>query len=184
MIGIASLLDLDAGLRTRGVWEWLEEHCGLTGIRMTPLPHFSWQTAENYPQEDLLSRLDEIVQQFDPVDVNSTGIGLFTGANPVLYLSVVKNRQLLEYHRILWETFMPLAQHPNLHYAPENWIPHITIAYHDLTPETLACAIRDLGFHPLGLQIHVNHLAVIYQTDGKYGIISNHPFAETSPDHE
>jgi hypothetical protein len=48
MYAVASLLNPAADKQTRDLWRLLENRCGLSGISMPSLPHFSWQAASEY----------------------------------------------------------------------------------------------------------------------------------------
>ena len=79
MYGVASLLNPTATRQTQEIWEWLEEYCGLAGIRLTPLPHFSWQVAAEYNLEKTEEILSNLAGLTFPFTVRATGIGIFCG---------------------------------------------------------------------------------------------------------
>jgi 2'-5' RNA ligase len=178
MFAIATLLDPNADTQTREFWQLLEKDCGLAGINTTPLPHFSWQGAEDYPVSDVERILKETTQRMAPFVVRTAGLGLFTGPVPVLYLALVKTELLLKYHRSLWENVGSLATGLNHHYSPDLWMPHITIAYLDLNADNLACAVKNLIFTPVDLEIHVDQLALLYQYGEDTGVKGSFPFGE------
>lgn len=170
MYVVASLLNPAATRHTQELWLWLEEHCGLAGIKLTPLPHFSWLTAEEYNLAKMEDVLQKIASNTTPFLLTTSGLGIFTGTKPVLYTPLVKTRQLMELHETIRREGEPLAVNLNRYYEPETWIPHITLAYRDVNPDNLACAIQDLAFRPLILDVLVDHLALIYEVDGQIGI--------------
>ena len=178
MYAIATLLDPNSDAQTRDFWQLLEKDCGLAGIKTAPLPHFSWQGADNYPVSEVEQILIKTTGQLAPFIVRTAGLGLFTGVVPVLYLALVKTEVLMKVHRSLWEMVGPLATGLNYRYSPDLWMPHITIAYQDLDAEKLACAVKNLIFRPLELEIHVDQLALLYQIDEETGVRSKYPFGE------
>ncbi len=178
MFAIATLLDPNSDTQTREFWQLLEKDCGLAGINTTPLPHFSWQGAEDYPVSEVDQILTEATQQMDPFVTHTAGLGLFTGPVPVLYLALVKTKKLMDMHRSLWEKVGPLAIGLNRHYSPDFWMPHITIAYQDLNADNLACAVKNLIFTPVQLEIHVDQFALLYQNEQDTGVKGSFPFGK------
>lgn len=178
MYSIASLLDPAADQTVRALWERFEEHCGLTGIKITPMPHFSWMGAEAYQLNAVENLLAEKAAKMQPFSVQAAGLGMFTGARPVIYIAVVKNKTLLMAHSELWEALKPYATIPNGYYDPNRWMPHITLAFRELDPERLGCAIADMAFNKVEFKITVDHFAIIYQANGNAGLHSRFAFGE------
>ncbi len=176
MIAIASLLDVHANRQIEEIWDWLEANCGLSEIKLSPLPHFSWQTAEGYDIDQMEAGLQNLASQIHPFTVRTAGIGIFTGEIPVFYLALVKTTQLLNLHQMIWERITPFARTINELYGPEYWIPHISLAYRDITPAKLSCALEGLIYSPLGIDIVVDNLSVIYQVGGLDGVKSRFDF--------
>ena len=169
MYGVVSLLDeTHAGL-IRGIWAELQDHCGLSGIRITPIPHFSWQIAEAYDRPRLEKALREIAREADPLKVTTTGLGLFTGANPVLYIPLVKDAEMVAFHASLWKAVAPYSINPSSFYAPHTWVPHITLAHGDTNARNLQCAIQRLAFGNHRWEFSVDNLALIGQSNGEIG---------------
>ena len=170
MYVVASLLNPTATHQTQEIWRWLEEHCGLAGIKLTPLPHFSWQAAEEFDLERVEEAVRTLAEQEQPLTVHTNGLGIFTGKSPVLYTSLVKTRALLELQERVWQAVNPCAVRPNAYYEPVSWVPHVTLAYRDITPDNLTCALQNLAFQKIAMEIRVDHLALIYEVDGQIGI--------------
>ncbi len=176
MIAIASLLDVHANRQVEEIWDWLEANCGLSEIKLSPLPHFSWQTAEGYNIDQMEAALQELTITITPFTVRTAGIGIFTGEIPVFYLALVKNSQLLNLHKTIWDRITPFSRKVNDLYDPEYWIPHISLAYRDITPAKLSCALEGLIYSPLEMEIIVDNLSVIYQVGGLDGVKSRFDF--------
>lgn len=179
MYVVASLLNPTATLRTQELWQWLEQSCGLAGIKLTPLPHFSWQAAEHYDLERAEAALRSLAERSKPFTIYSNGLGIFTGESPVLYTGLVKTRQLLEMQEAIWQAAQPHSRHSNGYYDPDSWVPHVTLAYRDVNRENLACAMLNLAFREVKMEIRVDHLALIYEIDGQIGIKFRYDFLGT-----
>lgn len=50
-------------------------------------------------------------------------------------------------------------------------MPHISLAYTDVTPQTLSCRMEHLAFQPINFEMWVNNLALIFEPDGKIGTL-------------
>jgi len=65
MHGLVSLLNAEYSAKVEVLWQELEDDCGLTGIHVTPLAHYSWQIAEDYDWaklEPLLAKLAAVIK--------------------------------------------------------------------------------------------------------------------------
>jgi len=172
MLAIASLLNPDTDQQTRTMWQLLEEKCGLLGIKAAPYPHFSWFASEDIQWTPARRKLDRIAARIKPFTVWTAGLGIFSGPSPVLYVALVKSAELLETHRMIWRRMERYLVAPQNFYAPEQWMPHITIAHGDLDPEKLACAVQDLAFEKVRFEVAINNISVIYHNTKGIGIKS------------
>lgn len=174
----ASLLNPAATRQTQEMWRWLEENCGLAGIKLTPLPHFSWHGASEYDLPMAEKVFQSLAKSMHPFTTRVSGLGIFPGEHPVIYLTLVKTRLMIDLHEKIWHTLSPWGVRQNEYYEPDYWVPHITLAYRDVTPDNLPCALQQLSFHPISLEIQVDHLAMIYEAEGEIGIKFRYDFAE------
>jgi 2'-5' RNA ligase len=147
----------------------LEQHCGLIGVRVTPLPHFSWLIADEYNLLSIRPILKEICDATSPFTVMTTGLGIFSGVVPVIYIPVVKNNRLVQLHHLIWEATFSMSRDSSFYYSPEMWLPHITLAHGDVDRENLNCAVSSLAFSDFNWEIPVDHLTLVYQAEGQEG---------------
>jgi 2'-5' RNA ligase len=177
MQAVISLLGERYNNQVEALWRKLENECGLNGISLMPLPHFSWHVAEAYDDSLIKTELKDLTHGKGPLIVRTTGLGLFTGPSPVIYIPVVKDAALAAYHQAIWEHIQPLANQPLPFYSPDAWVPHITLAYGDVNPKTLNCALQQLAFQNFSWEFQVDHLALAYQISGQTGkLLSQFPF--------
>jgi 2'-5' RNA ligase len=176
MNGIASLLDVPAASRVEQLWQELEARCSLVGVKITPFPHLTWQVTEAYD----LSRLDHVLHslalQTQPFTIHTSGLGLFTSETPIVYISIVNDEPLMQFHARLWDKVKGIAIHPMLYYAPGQWVPHITLAYRDVTPSNLDCVMQGLAFQALNWEIRIDNLILVAQGEGQNVETIRYPF--------
>jgi hypothetical protein len=169
MHGIVSLLPQPFYRQVEELWDELENQFGLKGIRITPFPHFSWQIAEEYPCRELEEAMNEIGRHIAPITVRATGLGLFSGEKPVVYLPVVKTQALCDLHNLIWERFCRVGQGVSELYNPEHWVPHISLVYEDLLPGKMGPLMEWLGFQTFNWEMRIDNLAFICEPQGEVG---------------
>ncbi len=157
MNGVLSLLDEEHTTLVQDIWDYLDETCGLS---VQSFPHFSWQIAEEYDFDGLGKKLAELTSHLPPFTIRTAGIGIFTGESPVVFIPIVKDRSLLELHKKIWEETFPFGKGVSNHYAPENWIPHITLASKDVDPDTLINMVNFLVPRDINWEITIDHYAI------------------------
>ncbi|MHC1741030.1 MAG: 2'-5' RNA ligase family protein [Anaerolineaceae bacterium] len=171
MYSIASLFDTDL----TGPWQKLVELCEYSGITPHTIPHFSWQTAENYQLTKAESKLTAIAATIPTFKFTTSGFGVFTNNRKILFLIIVKTRLLLEIHEILWNELLPLTEEPKMYYSPENWIPHISINLESIRDEQINCSITELLKHDLQFEFEVKNLGLLFLIDRTAGIAKEFP---------
>ena len=168
---VVSILDESHYAQVEALWDLLENECGLRAMREVAVPHFSWHIAEDYDFEALKNDLQAMVQKVEPFEVTTNGLGVFTGDRPVVYLQVIRSPQLASMHRILWESVQAYSTGLNPYYAPDAWMPHITLASRDVDVDSLACVMRQLGERAFNWKIRVDNYALVVQEEGQTGYI-------------
>jgi 2'-5' RNA ligase len=171
MHAVVTLLDPARERDVSRIWETLAEGCRSKGILQTPIPHFSWSVAGKYDFNRLEAFLERQAAQTKPFIARTTGLGVFSGPQPTIYIPVVKDRPLLELHQDLLDGVAGLSEGLNPYYSPEFWMPHITLAGGDLDAKSLACCMELLVEQNLNWEITVDNLAIIQQSKGEVGAV-------------
>lgn len=161
MQGIVSLLEDEARERIEELWEELRRDFGVRGIHAKRFPHFSYHVAEEYDLKRLRPGLERLAGMTRTFSAQTSGIGIFTRKEPVIYLPVVRSSEMQKIHCEVSELAAPLASGVNEFYAAEIWIPHITIAEGDVDILVLPEIVRRLGERNFRWELRVNNLAVI-----------------------
>jgi 2'-5' RNA ligase len=148
-IVVASRLEEALGEEVWRWWRLFESKYGSRQVRTLPHPHITFQGGRCGDLAGVERSLSDWVLALLPFEVVIKGLGYFEGASPVVYLRVVNTEVLATVNR---EVNRILACHCDSmadECAPENWIPHVTLAMGDLDMEAFQRARRDLlGCHP------------------------------------
>ena len=169
MHGLVSLLPEPYYARVEKIWQELETRFGLTGIQVTPYPHFSWQISEEYPINLLEETAHEVSVKTQPLQITTAGLGLFTGPQPVIFISVVKSPALAAVHRMIWQRFENVCEGVSPLYSPDSWMPHISLAYEDVTPVNIGPAMQWLAFQDFNWKMTIDNLSYICEPSGTIG---------------
>ncbi len=169
-IAIASLLNLELNHGSKQVWDLLEIRCREFGMESMPIPHFSWQVADDYDLDQLIPAVSGLVSTWQAFTVRTVGLGLFTGISPVLYLPIIKTKCLMEKQQQLWELGYGFGKEVSPLYSPDNWIPHVTLIHQGFTLANASCVIDDLYQRTLNMEFMVQKVEIMYQCDDEEGI--------------
>jgi 2'-5' RNA ligase len=169
MHAIVSVIDPEHYALVEVLWQELELECGLSGVRATPIPHFSWHVAESYDFDTLQATVKRFAGLSRPFSIHTTGLGLFTRESPVLYFPIVRTSLLSKIHQEIWDGATPLSQKSSPYYAPELWMPHITLAHRDVSLPSLCCGVERLAFQMIAWEIAIDNLAVVSQVEENVG---------------
>jgi 2'-5' RNA ligase len=161
--GIITILRDDQTQKISKTWADLHQACGLPDANLSPVPHLTWHIANNYDLPALKEQLSAWCARRRSFWLRAAGLGVFTAPEPVLYIPVIKNPRLLRFHQDLLRYVLPLAGSASEYYAPEGWIPHITLAFGNLEPETMGCAVKNLAFRLVTIDFKVDQLILVHQ---------------------
>src|SRR5262249_21259931 len=129
----------------------------------------SYHGAISYEGARLRAALQQVARQTAPFEVETDGVGIFTGPSPVLYLPVVRSPILTEIHQQLWQALGPIGGGITPVYGHEHWIPHITLAQGDLTHAHLPAVMPLLSGRTFSWRIPIANLTVIESTSDTPG---------------
>lgn len=161
LAGVCSLLPADVSAQVRGLWEELERDIGLKSGQISPLPHFSYQVARDYDLDVLQDVVGKLAAGARPMRVQTAGLGIFSGASPVLHIPIARSPELARFQIAVWSAASVAATKLDQHYHPASWVPHISLAFGDTTSESIARAVECLAERDLSWDVEVDNLAVI-----------------------
>ena len=169
MHGVVTLLPTPYYEKVESLWAKLELQFGVSGIYVTPYPHFSWQIGRHYPSDVLQKSIQEISHQVKSLTFRTSGIGIFSGSNPVVYIQVIKDKHMLNLHQVLWKRLEDIGEGMSPYYQPNRWMPHISLGYGDITEGNSGEILKWLAFQDFNWEMNADNLSFIYEPDGKIG---------------
>lgn len=99
------------------------------------IPHLSFQLLSGPFSRANLAALEDLAARRSPVEIQLSGLGLFSEPRSVLYITVVRSRHLENLHRDITLTLAEQGFSPHPLYRPEAWVPHISLAFDGLNSE-------------------------------------------------
>lgn len=181
MRSIVSLLDEQHRAAVAELWAELDSKFVKQGFCPTPYPHLSFHVAESYDLAALKPALKGLTSSSHPIKISTSGLGVFTGReHPVIYLTVVRDAALSEFHRGVWEAVEGTYEGVNLHYEPSNWIPHITLMQGEILTQHLPQIVDLLWRRDFHWEIEMASLSLIYDDDGRQGVEMSFDLAPTA----
>jgi len=163
MHGVVSLLDEQHILAVKDLWEELRRDFSVRRLaEILPYPHFSYQIAQQYDEQQLVARVEDLARRTAPFSVSARGLSQFPG--PVIFVPVMRTPQLSQFHEVVWHYISPAGKGISSYYEPESWVPHITLAQHDTQPDTFAALLTRINERQLSWDIPIDNLAIFWDT--------------------
>ncbi|MDQ2717329.1 MAG: 2'-5' RNA ligase family protein [Chloroflexota bacterium] len=160
-----SLLDEEHTRAIKELWTELDRDFGVRRLSIIlPYPHYSYQVARQYDEQQLVACIEDLARRTAPFRVTAGGLALFTGAHPVLYIPVLRTLALSQFQQTVCDTISSAGVGISPFYTPETWVPHITLAEHDLQRESLARIVARLYERELFWEIAIDNLAIIWDS--------------------
>jgi 2'-5' RNA ligase len=168
MHGVVSLLDEASDAFVRRLWAELDRDFGVRVVTdIVPYPHITYQGAQDYDFGRVEATLHALARDAATLRVLTAGLGIFTGPQPVLYLAVVRDPQLTAFQQRVWSALAALSTQHHPYYAPEQWVPHITLAQWDITPQTLPDLVRSLSGRALRREVTLRGISLLYAVENR-----------------
>src|SRR6476661_457032 len=162
MFAITSLLNPRNAQRISRIIKDLEVQFGLDDVQATPDPHLTYLLTGTRRIKELKEVLREVAATTPPFSAFTTGLGVFPGENPVIYIPVLRSNDLNLLHQRVLDVTAPLCR-PSAYYKPDRWLPHISLALHDTTPDILGPVLRHLNQETYNLRMNVNNIALLHK---------------------
>ena len=124
---IAALLDDERTRIIREIWQELDTKLGIRHPFGNPIPHITHIQAERLQQPDFRIALNRFAQTQTPFLVRTIGLGIFTGTENALYVTVVRNPELTAVQTNLITSLASSMEGIRETHFINHWIPHISL---------------------------------------------------------
>ncbi|RZK23994.1 MAG: 2'-5' RNA ligase family protein [Hymenobacter sp.] len=161
MLAITSLLASPSSDHINKLIKSLETEFGLTDVQATPEPHLTYQLVEPLDLDALKTALRTIADTTHTFMAHTTGLGMFPGERPVIHIPVLRSDYLNQLHHRILEVAAPMCSRTDKYSAPDLWLPHVSLALHDTTPELLGPVLQFLNNQTFNLELEINNLALL-----------------------
>jgi 2'-5' RNA ligase len=168
MIAVTSLLDQSHSQRVNELTEMLDQKFGLNEVKMTPYPHLTLLTAEIPDMEELQQYLVQTTRETEPFTIRTTGLGVFPGEKPVIYIPVLRTNMLNQLHARLHRDISEMSSEMGIYYNPNMWLPHISLALGDTSPELLGPVLTFLSNYNFNWEIRIDNLTILQKCGDYY----------------
>ena len=162
MHAVFSLLDHKHYQLVKDIWVEMAREFAVSGVYVPSYPHVSYQVARYYNVKSLEPVLRRFAASKTSFQVRASGLGIFTGPRPVLYIPVVRSPELTQFHEALWQEISGTASGIEDYYHPAHWVPHITLGIGDMKKDNLSQIVRSLAKRDFNWEMTVNNIALIY----------------------
>ena len=163
MIGVVSLLDDEHRL----AYESLD----VGPHKRSAVPHLSYHVAGSYNWSGVVGALEELSKQFEAFDIVADAVAIFESIPAIVYLTVSDPSSLRALQAAVFERIARHSHAPDEYYAPQAWVPHITIAS-GIDPQEATKLAQSLRSHKIRWKIRIDNLAFMSVDHGNY-VISN-----------
>ncbi len=176
MLAITSMLSPQKARQINKIIAELETKFGLEAVQATPAPHFTFLLAGIRRIESLKKALAEVAATTAPFPAYTTGLGIFPGPQPVIYVPVLRSFDLNHLHQRVLDVTQPLCRGTDRFNAPSRWLPHLSLALHDTTPALLGPVMQYLNERTYNLRLNINNLGIMQKKGSQFVCVETIPF--------
>ena len=165
--------ETDAAIRR--LWQIIED-AGLPSSMpsLNYPPHLTLVACEDMDLDRLRAQLPAFVASHPPMLVQFSGLGIFNGRIPVIYLTVTVTQALLDLHARFETLAQVHLQGEGLYYRTGAWIPHVTLDQ-EFPLELTGAITNALLRHPLPKAGLLRELVLVDFATGQPGLMQPRP---------
>lgn len=178
MPGVIALLDPLSTARVESLWDEMERRFGVTRGFPGAIPHVTFHLSTHDVEPGAAGVIERVAAATPPFILFSSGLGLFGGPAPILFVNVARAPAAAALAAHL-DTELTRAGFPGTdpYYTPNRWIPHITIAQQNLQGADLGALLGWLAGQPLSWELPVTSLSIARETPTSAEILATFPLA-------
>lgn len=113
------------------IWNSITDKFGYSGVKMMPIPHFTWHLADKYNFKEVEHILRETCAETKPFIIETSGLAFFKNEMFVAYNGIQKSGTLKNLHKSICKKISTHCVNPLSYYLPNEWSPHITLVFQD-----------------------------------------------------
>ncbi|NOK61896.1 MAG: hypothetical protein GFH27_549289n409 [Chloroflexi bacterium AL-W] len=179
--GVSSDLTGNAYDAVMVLWRYLENHYGLRMVQAAIRPHMTYVVGECRKPRALATKLDEIAFKIEPHEIHIDGIDVFEGPHPVVFLKVAKTAYLEQVYHQLHDAMTEAGMSVQKQYQPAQWVPHVTLAFRDVPPQSLTPIVQELAALSYHVKSRLASVDLIHVTKPRHTYMATWPFRGVSP---
>ncbi|MPZ23251.1 MAG: hypothetical protein GEU28_06855 [Dehalococcoidia bacterium] len=165
VFGVVSLPGQQHYQAIKALWREIETKFGIPPIERTIVPHFTHHCAERYDGEQLERLLTERAQELTRFTVPCGPVAIANaGDYPVFFLVLARSPALARIHEELWQDLEPLGEGIIDRYAPETWLPHITLTPDGFPREHTGDLAAFLSEQDFEWEVEVDNFTLLHDT--------------------
>lgn len=130
---VAALLDEEHEQQILEIWRDLGNALGVQHTFTQAVPHVTHLQAKRIREEELREAMTEFAEEHAPYILRTAGLGIFTGEQIAVYVSVVRSPALTALQTTMISSFASYMEDMSEQHFINVWMPHITL----LLPEML-----------------------------------------------
>ena len=176
MPGVIALLPQPFSGRVEALWEQMESSFGVPRGYPGAIPHFTLHLGSHDVDPGAEEVVRAVANRTAPFTVYTSGLGVFGGPVPVVHVMVARAPAAANL-AVALERELAAAGYPSTdpYFAPERWIPHITIAHRNLAGVALGPLLEWLVAQDLAWEVPVGSISIARETDRSADILSSFP---------
>jgi 2'-5' RNA ligase len=164
MLAVTSLLDTKHSDLVNTIIYDFEKEFGLKQVQATPQPHITYLIAQTYDLNILKNYLRRLCYSARPLHAYTTGIGVFPGEHPVIYIPVLRTQPLNKLHSQLYLDISKMSIEVGPFSKPKVWLPHISLAVGDTSLELLTPIFKYLANYSFDWEIMLDNLSIFKES--------------------
>ena len=178
MPGVIALLDDVHTVKVEALWDEMERRFAVPKGYPGALPHITFHLGSHDVDAGAEAVVERVARRTKPLTISTSGLGVFGGPAPVLYLTVARSPEVAALAAYLGAE-MEAAGFPSTdpYFAPERWIPHITIAHRNLAGVALGPLLAWLVEQPLAWEVPLRSLSIARETEKSVEVLAEFPLS-------
>jgi 2'-5' RNA ligase len=168
-IAIVSNLEGQPYKDVRRLWKLFERKYLSKSIQAYSHPHISFQSGTTHDVRQIKRDFESLAYQMTSFEIEVTGARHFR--KDVIYLAVKRTRELAKTHKLIHRFLDDQCQGLDELYAPQHWLPHVTLAMEDLTEENFENAWMEFEGSNIRFKQRIHNVCMVkWLPDGRIRI--------------